>query len=194
LKHATNHIQPRWQLLPKNSEKLKIEIKKYFSKTFYKNKMESWNKIGKIKSFLILIFSLIPLFIMNVNENSELIDNYYLGISAGIFIFIILFLTLITKFWSLIGIEFKKPNWNENPLSLNFSKSLNFFQFWGICFFASGIIKFLFVGIFYQKLDSESVILFIYGISVLIGIKLSIEWLKLEGNKTQKTVANTVQN
>ena len=122
--------------------------------------MESWNKTGKIKSFLVLILSLLPLFIFNFNENPELMNDYYLGVSVVIFIFIILFLTLVTKLWSFFGIEFIKPSWNENPLSLNFSKSLNFFQFVGYWFITSSIIKILFIGVFYQNLERESILKF----------------------------------
>jgi hypothetical protein len=157
---------------------LEIEIKKYFLLEFYKKKTESLNKIGKIKSILVLIFSLIPLFLFNFNENSELVNEYYLGISFVIFTFIIIFLTLVTKIWSLFGIEFQKPNWNENPISLNFSKSLNFFQFIGYWFIISGIINILFVGIFYQNIERESIIKLVYGIALIIGIKLSLKWLK----------------
>jgi hypothetical protein len=165
---------------------LKIDFKKYFSLDFYMEKIKSWNKIGKIKSFLVLTFSLIQLFHFNFKENSESIDEYILGISIAIFIFNILFLTLVTKFWSLFGIEFQKPNWNENPVSLNLYKGLNFFQFMGYWFITSGIISILFVGIFNQNLEEESIITFTYGISLIIGIKLSLKW----HNKKEKKVAN----
>ena len=154
--------------------------------------MKSWNKIGKMKSIAIFVISIFPLFFSGYNKNTELLNESYLIISVFIFIFATLFLPLITKFWSLVGIEIKKPNWNENPISFNFSKGLNFFQFCGYWFTTSGILKVIFSGIFYQKLDSEGVILFVYGISILLGIKLSIKWLNKGGKKTKKTVANTV--
>jgi len=156
--------------------------------------MNNWNTTARIKSILILVISLIPLFFISFNKNTEFVNNSYLGISAFVFIFTILFLPLITKFWSLFGIEFKKPNWNENPLSLNFSKSMNFFQFGGYWFITSGITKILFVGIFYQKFHGESFMIFVYGISLIIGIKLSLKWLNKGGKKKKKTVANTVYN
>tara|TARA_R110001606_G_scaffold229275_1_gene377257 strand:+ start:4180 stop:4698 length:519 start_codon:yes stop_codon:yes gene_type:complete len=156
---------------------LKIDFNKYFSLDFYKKKIESWNKIGKIKSFLVLTFSLLELFLLNYKENSELMNEYYLGISIVIFIFVILFLTLVSKLLSLFGIEFKKPNWNENPISLNFAKALNFFQFVGYWFIISGIINILFVGIFYQEIEKESIMKFSYGIALIIGIELSLKWL-----------------
>ena len=167
-------------------------MKKYFTKSFYKERMKSWNKIGKMKSIAIFVISIFPIFFSGYNKNTELLNDSYLIISVLIFIFTTLFLPLITKFWSLVGIEIKKPNWNENPISFNFSKGLNFFQFCGYWFTTSGILKAVFFGIFYQKLDSEGVILFVYGISILLGIKLSIKWLNKGGKKTKKTVANTV--
>ena len=174
------------------SEKLKIGIKKYLTKSFYNKRMKKWNKTGKIKSILIFVFSVFPLFFFDYNKNKEFLNDYYLMISVFIFLFITLFLPLVTKFWSLVGIEIKKPNWNESPISFGLSKGLNFFQFCGYWFITSGIIKLLFTGIFSQEIDSESIILFSYGIGALTGIKLSVKWLNLEGNKTKKTVANTV--
>ena len=157
-------------------------------------KMRNWNKTGKIKSIIILVFSLLSLTIMNSNESRELQNEFYIEISFLVLLFVILFFPLVTKFWSLFGFDFKKPNWNENPLSLNFSKSLIFHQFIAYLFITKGIITFLYVGIFHEEIDGESVVLFIVGISSIIGIKLSIKWLKKSGNKKEKTVANTVQN
>ncbi len=133
--------------------------------------------------------NIIPLILFKVREDLDFLNNYeILGISVMIFIFVIFFLSFITKLWSWFGIEFEKPNWNENPLTLNSSKSLNFFQFMGFWFITSGISKILLIGIFYQKFDKESILLFVYGISVIIGIKMSLKLL----NKKKKTVANTV--
>ena len=166
-----------------NSENLKIQNTKYFSIIFYRNMVDQWNKMGRIKSSIILISSLFPLFLFNLDNGAELINSSVLGISVIFFISIILFLTLVTKFWSLFGIEFKKPNWNESPISLNFSKSLNFFQFIGYWFITSGITKIIFIGVFYQILERESVLLFFYGISLLVGIKLSLKWLNKSKNR-----------
>jgi hypothetical protein len=156
--------------------------------------MKNWNKTGKIKSILILVFSLLSLTIINSNENRELRNEFYVGISFLVLLFVIIFIPLVTKFWSLFGFDFKKPNWNENPLSLNFSKSLISHQFIAYLFITKGIITLLYVGIFYQQFDGESALLFIVGISSIIGIKLSVKWLKKSENKKEKTVANTVQN
>ncbi|WP_339884406.1 hypothetical protein [Polaribacter vadi] len=148
-------------------------------------KIESWNKIGKIKSYLILFFCLVELLLLNFKKNSELMNEHYLGISFVVFIFVILFLTVASKLLSLFGIKFLKPNWNENPISLNLSKSFNFFQFVGYWFTISGIINTLFVGIFYQEIEKESIMKFSYGIALLIGITLSLKWLnKNEQSRT----------
>jgi len=155
-------------------------------------KIKNWNKTGKIKSLLIITFSLLSLTILSFNENRELRNEFYIGISCLLFLFIIIFFPLVTKFWSLFGFNFKKPNWNENPLSLNFSKSLIFHQFMAYLFLTKGIITIIYVGIFHQQFDGASVLLFIVGISSIIGIKLSLIWLKKGENK--KTVSNTVYN
>ncbi len=154
--------------------------------------IKNWNKTGKIKSILIIVFSLLSLIIINFNENRELRNEFYMGISFLLFLFIIIFFPLVTKFWSLFGFDFKKPNWNENPLSLNFSKSLIFHQFIAYLFLTKGIITIIYVGIFHQQFDGFSALLIIAGISSIIGIKLSLKWLKKGRNKKTKTVANTV--
>lgn len=156
---------------------MKLEINKYLSISFYKKKINEWNKIGKLKSITVLIISIFPLLLFKYNENKEVLRESYLAFSILIFVFCSLFLPLMSKFWSLLGFEIKKPNWNENPISFNLSQGLNFFQFAGYWFITSGIFKFLFAGIFFQIIDPESVMLFVYGISILYGIKLSLKWL-----------------
>lgn len=135
--------------------------------------MRKWNKTGKVKSALVLILGLLPLIIFGYDENMELKDSFSFEFSILVFIFTILFLVLVTKFLSLLGIIMKKPDWNENPISLNFTKAMNFLQFIGYWLIVSAVIKILFVGLFFQLLDEESAHLFIAGISVLVGIKWS---------------------
>ena len=113
--------------------------------------MRSWNKIGKIKSIIVLIMSIIPLCISNLSKSTELQNEFYLETSVIIIIFIHLFLPLVIKFWSLFGFTFQKPKWNEIPFSLNFSKSLNSFQFMGYWLISFGFIKILFVGLFFKN-------------------------------------------
>ncbi|MCH3881689.1 hypothetical protein [Tenacibaculum aquimarinum] len=155
-------------------------------------KIKNWNKTGKIKSLLIITFSLLSLTFLSFNESRELRNEFYIGISFLLFLFIIIFFPLVTKFWSLFGIDFEIPNWNENPLSLNFSKSLIFHQFIAYLLIAKGIITVLYVGIFYQQFEGENALFFIVGISILIGIKLSLKWVNKSRNGKEKTVANTV--
>tara|TARA_R110002074_G_scaffold310833_16_gene481688 strand:- start:1221 stop:1733 length:513 start_codon:yes stop_codon:yes gene_type:complete len=154
-----------------------------------KIEMKHWNKTGKIKSIIILIFILLSsISIINFNENIELRNDFYIGISTFSSIIIILFIPLLTKFWSLFGIKFKEPNWNENPLSLNFSRNLILFQFIGYCFIFTGIIKVLFIVLFYQTFHGESVFIFSSGVSIIIGIKLSVKWMSKSYNKKKKSL------
>ncbi|WP_242133002.1 hypothetical protein [Aestuariivivens marinum] len=154
--------------------------------------MKNWNKIGKIKSLVILILCVLSLILVDFNGKAESKNDFYIGIIILTFLFIVLFLPLITKFWSLLGFKFEKPNWNENPITFKFSKSLNFFQFMAFWFISSGFINVLLIGIFSQKFDGESAHLFFAGISLLIGIKLSLKWLNKSRNGKEKTVANNV--
>ena len=154
--------------------------------------MKNWNKIGKIKSSLILILCIISLTLADFKNKADSQNDFHIEIVILTFLFIVLFFPLITKFWSLLGFKFEKPNWNENPITFNFSKSLNFFQFIAFWFLSSGFVNVLIVGIFNQQFDGESAHLFFAGISLLIGIKVSLKWLNKSGNGKEKTVANNV--
>ena len=148
--------------------------------------MKNWNKIGKIKGLVIFILCVVSLSLLNFNGETESKNDFYIVIFILTFLFFVLFLPLITKFWSLFGFKFEKPNWNENPITFKFSKSLNFFQFIAFWFISSGFVNILVIGIFNQTFDGESANLFIGGISLLIGIKLSLKWLnksKIEKDK-----------
>ncbi len=150
--------------------------------------MKNWNKIGKIKSLAILILCVLSLMLVDFSRKTEFRNDFFIGIIILTFLFFVSFLPLITKFWSLLGFKFEKPNWNENPITFKFSKSLNFFQFMTFWFISSGFINTLFVGIFNQQFDGESSNLFFAGISLLIGIKLSLKWLNK--NRKEKNITN----
>ncbi|WP_298782616.1 hypothetical protein [uncultured Polaribacter sp.] len=152
----------------------------YLSKSFYKEIFESWNNIGKIKSLIILIISIAPLILLKIGENMEILKfSETLILSIMTFLFGIIFLIIITKLWNLFGIKFEKPKWNENIITLDFSKSLNFLYFFGVLSICSGIIQFIYIGIIYQKTDFNSIISIVFGISLLSGIKLSLKLLKI---------------
>ncbi len=154
--------------------------------------MKNWNKIGKIKSLVIFILCVLSISLLNFNGESESKNDFHIVTIILTFLFFVIFLPLITKFWSLFGFKFEKPNWNENPITFKFSKSLNFFQFMAFWFISSGFINVLVVGVFNQTFDGESANLFVGGISLLIGIKLSLKWLNKSDTEKEKTVANTV--
>ena len=154
--------------------------------------MKNWNKIGKIKSLVIFILCVLSLSLLNFNRETESKNDFHIVTIILTFLFFALFLPLISKFWSLFGFKFEKPNWNENPITFKFSKSLNFFQFIAYWCISSGIANVLIVGILNQRFDGENANLFVAGISLLIGIKLSLKWLNKYGNEKEKTVANNV--
>ncbi len=154
--------------------------------------MKNWNKIGKIKSLVIFIICVLSLSLLNFNGEAESKNDFYIVTIILTFLFFALFLPLISKFWSLFGFKFEKPNWNENPITFKFSKSLNFFQFIAFWWISSGLVNVFVVGVFNQTFDGESANLFVAGISLLIGIKLSLKWLNKSKTEKEKTVANTV--
>ncbi len=140
--------------------------------------MKNWNKTGKVKAIFILIISLISLLLFDHNENIDKQNDFYLGMSLITFIIALLFFPLVIKLWSFLGIKFKKPNWNENPISLNYSKSLNFHLFFSFWIISYGFLKTIFTAIKFNKLDGEGIMFLITGVGVFIGIKLAIIWIR----------------
>ena len=156
------------------------------------SKMKNWNKIGIIKSLVIVILCVLSLTLLNFNGETESKNDFHIVTIILTFLFFALFLPLISKFWSLLGFEFEKPHWNENPITFKFSKSFNLFQFIAFWWISSGLVNVLVVGVFNQTFDGERANLFVGGISILIGIKISLIWLNKSENGKEKTVANNV--
>lgn len=144
--------------------------------------MKNWNRIGKVKALTILMISLLSLIIFDYNEDIELQNDFYLAISIITFVIALLFFPLVLKLWSFLGIKFKKPSWNKNPISLNLSNSLNLHLFIAFLLISYGGLKAVYIAVWFQKLYGEGVLFLVTGIGVIIGIKLGIAWL---GNKIE---------
>ncbi|MCM4164803.1 MULTISPECIES: hypothetical protein [unclassified Arenibacter] len=153
--------------------------------------MKNWNNIGKIKSLVIFILCILSIIIKDFEKKSETNYDFYIGIIIVIFLFNILFFPLITKFWSLFGNAFDKPNWNENPITFKSSKSFNFFQFIAFWFMSAGLINVLLFGIINQQFDGENALLFFGGLSLFIGMKISVKWLNKGAKEKSKTLPLT---
>ena len=154
-------------------------MNKYLKKSFYKEIFESWNNIGKIKSLIILIISILSLILLETGKNTDTLEFYeFLIMSIMSFTFVI-FIVIVIKLQSLFGVRFEKPKWNENIITVDSSKILNSIYFVGVLLITSGIIEFLYVGITYQKLEFETFISIVLGISILSGIEMSLKLLKI---------------
>lgn len=154
--------------------------------------MKSWNKTGKIKSLVILILCILSVIIRDFDGKSESDIDFYIGLIIINFFFVVIFFPLSAKFWSLFGSKFEKPTWNENPITFKSSKSFNFFQFIAYWFMSAGFINVLLSGIITQQFDAENAHLFFGGLSLLIGIKLSLKWITTGGSEKEKTVGNNI--
>ena len=139
---------------------------------------------------VILIFCVLSIIIRDFDEKTDTNDEFYIGLIIVNFLFVVIFFPLGTKFWSLFGSKFEKPTWNENPITFKSSKCFNFFQFIAYWFMSAGLINVLLSGIINQQFDGENAHLFFGGLSLLIGIKLSLKWLNKGGSGREKTVAN----
>lgn len=154
--------------------------------------MKNWNITGKIKSLVILILCILSVIIRDFDKKIELDTDFYTGLVIFNFLFIIISVPLITKIWSLFGNKFDKPSWNENPITFKPSKSFIFFQFMAFWFISAGSINLLLSGIILQQFDGENAHLLFGGLSLLIGIKLSLKWQNKGRSEKEKTVANTI--
>ena len=152
--------------------------------------MKNWNITGKIKSLVLLFLCALSLIIRDFDAKTDSIDEFYIGLIIVNFFFVIVFFPLSTKFWSLFGNKFDKPNWNENPITFKASKSFNFFQFIAYWFISAGLINGILSAVINQQFDGENAHLFFGGISLLIGMKLSLKWLDKSRSGKEKTVAN----
>ena len=86
--------------------------------------MKDWNKTGKIKAILLVVFSL-PNLIAPIGTDTE--QSLFISILIPL-IFGSIAIPLISKFnSSLMGRKIAKPHWNDNPLILK--RPLSFFHF-----------------------------------------------------------------
>ena len=133
--------------------------------------MKNWNKTGKIKALLLILFCL-PNLIAPFGVNPQY--NFMLSTLFSL-IFGSLAIPFVSKFnSSLLGREITKPNWNDNPL--NFKNTLTFAQFGAYFFISGGLSMIIGVAIKYHFLSNFGVTTIFFGIGMLIGIRLTLMW------------------
>lgn len=145
--------------------------------------MHNWNKTAKIKSLIILFLSFINLYLIDFGFK-------YFGVSEFSFAILILYfftfsilLPIFFKFWNLFGFTFKKPNWNDNFLTIKFSYGLNFFHFFAIFSVISNLLNFFFILLFSRTIEYDFLIRLFAGLFTLLGIEIYLKIQKSNQNE-----------
>lgn len=125
---------------------------------------------------------MVSILLIDFEDKNRIESEFHFEILLMILAIFTLFFPVIIKFWSFFGFKFKKPNWNGNPFSLDYSNGFTFFQFVAYWFICSGFLNFLFILIFSQHFDSENIYLFFSGICILIGMNLSLRFQNIGKN------------
>jgi len=134
--------------------------------------MKNWNKTGKIKAIVLGILAL-PNLLMPIGATGP---KGFMMILVPL-IFGAIAIPLIMKFNNAAsGQEIVKPTWNDNPFVLK--RPLSLFHFGSFFFLAVGISMLLGAGIRYQTLNSFGLIAVSFGLGILIGIWLTLKWVK----------------
>ena len=134
--------------------------------------MKDWNKTGKIKAILLVLFSL-PNLIAPIGTDTQ--QSLFVSILIPL-IFGSIAIPLISKFnSSLMGREIAKPHWNDNPLILK--RPLSFFHFGAFFLLTVGLSMVLGTVIKFQTLSQFGLTAVFFGIGILIGINLTLKWI-----------------
>lgn len=131
--------------------------------------MKNWNKTGKIKALLLVIFS-IPNLLAPIDANPDR-SIIFAMILPVIFASIAIF--LFAKFnHNILDQQLIKPNWNDNPISLK--NSFSFFQFGAFVFLVIGLSMVIGTWLTFQEVNQFGLTSISIGIGILIGIYLAL--------------------
>ena len=135
--------------------------------------MKDWNRTGKIKAIFLIVFSL-PNLVAPIGANPQqgLVILILMPLIFGSIV-----IPLISKFNNaLLGQEIAKPNWNDNPLI--FKRLLSFFYFGAFFFLTVGLSMLIGTAIKFQTISQFGLTSISFGIGILIGINLTLIWIK----------------
>ena len=139
--------------------------------------MKDWNKTGKIKAILLVLFSL-PNLIAPIGTDTQ--QSLFVSILIPL-IFGSISIPIISKFnSSLMSREIAKPHWNDNPLILK--RPLSFFHFGAFFLLTVGLSIVLGTVVKFQSLSQFGLTAVFFGVGIFIGINLTLKWI----NKKRK--------
>ena len=134
--------------------------------------MKAWNRIGKIKAILLVVFSLPDLIApIGANPQQGLLVSILMPLIFGS-----IAIPLISKLNSaFLGREIAKPHWNDNPLILK--SPLSFFHFGAFFFLAVGLSVVIGTAIEFEILSQFGLTSVFCGIGIMVGIALTLKWI-----------------
>jgi hypothetical protein len=135
--------------------------------------IKNWNKTGKIKGLIIVIISMTNIVIPYDYTNYEPI------IIKSLFplLFCLIIPILIWLNASIKGREIQRPNWNDNPFKTK--NIVSKFQFLGYLFLFIGLSIIISNYIFYDRISTVGPSGFFFGLAILIGNLIVLNWKKL---------------
>tara|TARA_R110002124_G_scaffold287317_1_gene472645 strand:- start:1235 stop:1660 length:426 start_codon:yes stop_codon:yes gene_type:complete len=140
--------------------------------------MKEWNRTGKIKAILLVVFSFPNLIApIGVNPQQGLLVSILMPLIFGS-----IAIPLIYKSNSaLLGREIAKPHWNDNPLALK--RPFSFFHFGAFFFLAVGLSMVIGTAIKFQILSQYGLTSLFFGIGIMIGIALTLMWINKKNKR-----------
>jgi hypothetical protein len=133
--------------------------------------MKNWNRTGKIKAIILGILAL-PNLLMPIGATGQ----QELAMILTPLIFGSIAIPLIAKFNAGLGREIVKPTWNDNPLTMK--RPLSLFHFGSFFFLTVGLSMLVGTGIKFQTLSFFGLTAISFGLGILIGIWLTLKWIK----------------
>lgn len=136
--------------------------------------MNNWNKTGKIKAVILAVICIPNLLISAPIAPSFGVIQFIIPLLFGS-----LALPLIIKVnssLSFVSQTLEKPNWNDNPLT--FKRPLVFYQFGAWFMIVIGTSMIIGTALRQTILHTFGLTAIMFGIGILIGIKLMLRWFK----------------
>lgn len=136
--------------------------------------MKNWNRTGKIKAIVLGVFALLNLLMPIGATGQQGLETILMPLIFGSLV-----TPLIAKYNGKIsGREITKPTWNDSPF--NWKRPLSLFHFGSFFFMTIGLSMLIGTGIKFQSLNFFGLTSISFGLGILIGIWLSLRWMKLK--------------
>ena len=139
--------------------------------------MKNWNRTGKIKAILLVIFFIPNLIVPIPAQSQQPVILFLFPLLFGSFA--IPFITLVNKLFGDRIIA--KPTWNDNPLKIK--TPLSAFDFYAWFFLTVGVSMILGTAIKFHSFNNFGLTSISFSVGIFIGIQLTLKWIKTNAEK-----------